>query len=185
MTSSEDKMTSTEDRSIEEESFDETSDISKLNWRTPMSAPDYGPTPRQRQPGEHLWAIRKDGQQVECELRDHGEWGVEVQVYREREFLYGRRWPTRALALAEATESGSKTAASSWRERRAGMAEDNSKSLDILGIKPIADAVNTVTRDAVEGAAAFLSRICLPAAEEYGLLLPDSDQSTPRRSWIE
>jgi hypothetical protein len=28
--------------------------------------------------------------------------GVEVQVYREREFLYGRRWPTRALALEEA-----------------------------------------------------------------------------------
>jgi hypothetical protein len=27
---------------------------------------------------------------------------VEVQVYREREFLYGRRWPSRALALEEA-----------------------------------------------------------------------------------
>jgi hypothetical protein len=29
---------------------------------------------------------------------------VEVQVYREREFLYGRRWATRALALEEADE---------------------------------------------------------------------------------
>jgi hypothetical protein len=29
---------------------------------------------------------------------------VEVQVYREREFLYGRRWTTRALALEEADE---------------------------------------------------------------------------------
>jgi hypothetical protein len=28
--------------------------------------------------------------------------GREVQVYREREFLYGRRWATRALALEEA-----------------------------------------------------------------------------------
>jgi hypothetical protein len=29
-----------------------------------------------------------------------GAW--EVQVYREGEFLYGRRWATRALALDEA-----------------------------------------------------------------------------------
>jgi hypothetical protein len=60
------------------------------------------PRRRARKPREHLWAIRKDGQQLDCELRDHGEWGVEVQIYREREFLYGRRWPTRALALEEA-----------------------------------------------------------------------------------
>jgi hypothetical protein len=31
----------------------------------------------------HLWAIRKKGQQLDCELRDHGEWGVEVQIHRE------------------------------------------------------------------------------------------------------
>ena len=40
------------------------------------------------------------------------------------------------------------------------------KSLDILGIKPVADSVNRLTRAAVDGASAFLSRICLPAAEE-------------------
>ena len=51
-----------------------------------------------------LWAIRKDGRQLDCELRDRGPWGVEVQVYRERESLYGRRWATRALALEEADE---------------------------------------------------------------------------------
>jgi hypothetical protein len=27
-----------------------------------------------------------------------------VQIYREREFLYGRRWPTSALALEEADD---------------------------------------------------------------------------------
>jgi hypothetical protein len=53
------------------------------------------------------------------------------------------------------------------------MAEHDSKSLDILGIKPIADSVNRVTRAAVDGASAFLSRICLPAAEELGLLFRD------------
>jgi hypothetical protein len=53
------------------------------------------------------------------------------------------------------------------------MEEKDSKSLDILGIKPIGDSVNTIVKGTVEGAAAFLSRICLPAAEEFGLLLKD------------
>lgn len=43
------------------------------------------------------------------------------------------------------------------------------KSLDILGIKPLADSINTVTKGAVDGAAAFLSKLCLPAVEEMGL----------------
>jgi hypothetical protein len=47
------------------------------------------------------------------------------------------------------------------------------KSLDIFGLKPIADSVNTVTKGAVDGASSFLGRICLPAAEEFGLLLRD------------
>lgn len=53
------------------------------------------------------------------------------------------------------------------------MTDETPKSLDILGIKPIADSINTLTSAAVDGARAFLSRICLPAAEEFGLLLRD------------
>lgn len=53
------------------------------------------------------------------------------------------------------------------------MSDSNNKSLDVLGIKPVGDAVATVTKATVDGAAAFLSRICLPAAEEFGLLLQD------------
>ena len=52
------------------------------------------------------------------------------------------------------------------------MTESN-KSVDILGVKPVANAIEAVTKGAVDGAAAFLSRICLPAAEEFGLLLRD------------
>jgi hypothetical protein len=59
--------------------------------------------PRQPRVGEHLWAVRKDGRQLDCELRDHGEWGGGAGL-PQREFLYGRRWPTRALALEEADE---------------------------------------------------------------------------------
>jgi hypothetical protein len=70
----------------------------------PFYAPDDKSALRESQPGEHLWKMRKDGQQLDRELRDHGSWGVEVQIFREREFLYGRRWAGRALALEEAAE---------------------------------------------------------------------------------
>src|SRR2546425_1560401 len=53
------------------------------------------------------------------------------------------------------------------------MSDKESKSIDVLGMKPVADAVSHVTKAAVDGASAFLSRICLPAAEELGLLLQD------------
>jgi hypothetical protein len=48
-----------------------------------------------------------------------------------------------------------------------------SKSLDLLGIKPAAQAVDRATEATIQGASAFLSRICLPAAAEFGLLLKD------------
>ncbi|MCF8109848.1 MAG: hypothetical protein K9J85_00005 [Desulfobacteraceae bacterium] len=53
------------------------------------------------------------------------------------------------------------------------MSEDKDPSLDILGIKPIGESIKTVTEGSGRGAAAFLSRICLPAAKEFGLLLRD------------
>ena len=62
----------------------------------PLYAPDRKVAPHQPR------AIRKNGRQLDCELRDHGGWGVEMRVYREGKFLYGRRWATGALALAEA-----------------------------------------------------------------------------------
>lgn len=50
---------------------------------------------------------------------------------------------------------------------------DNDRSLDILGIKPIGDSVAHATKATVDGASSFLAKICLPAAEEFGLLLQD------------
>ncbi|RAK61517.1 hypothetical protein DJ021_17775 [Phenylobacterium hankyongense] len=46
-------------------------------------------------------------------------------------------------------------------------------SFDVLGIKPLGDAALVVTKASTDGAGAFLSRICLPAAEEFGFLLQD------------
>lgn len=52
--------------------------------------------------------------------------------------------------------------------------DDNKEgSQDILGIKPIANSIEKLTDAAIKGASAFFSRICLRAAEEYGLLLRD------------
>ena len=54
-----------------------------------------------------------------------------------------------------------------------GLVVSTEKGLDIFGVKPIAEAVSKLTSGVIDGAAAFLSRICLPAAEEFGLLLRD------------
>jgi len=53
------------------------------------------------------------------------------------------------------------------------MSEDRTTSVDVLGLKSYGDAVNTAVKGTVEGAGAFLSRICLPVAEELGLLFRD------------
>jgi hypothetical protein len=44
---------------------------------------------------------------------------------------------------------------------------------DVFGVGPVAEAGKRVVDSTINGAAAFLSRICLPAAEEFGLLLKD------------
>jgi hypothetical protein len=53
------------------------------------------------------------------------------------------------------------------------MDENPNKSVDLFGVKPLADAANVATTRTFDAAAAFLRRICLPAAEEFGLLLRD------------
>jgi hypothetical protein len=68
----------------------------------PFYAANRTTEPRQPRTGEHIWAIEKNGRHVACELRDDGAAGVELQVHRERELLYGRRFATRALALEKA-----------------------------------------------------------------------------------
>jgi hypothetical protein len=53
------------------------------------------------------------------------------------------------------------------------MAESGSSGLDVLGIKPVATAIEKVTTAAVDGFTASVSVICRPAAEEFGLFLKD------------
>ena len=53
------------------------------------------------------------------------------------------------------------------------MERPENTSVDIFGIKPIGNAIEHVTKTTVDGMAAFLGRICNPAAEEVGHLLQD------------
>lgn len=54
------------------------------------------------------------------------------------------------------------------------MAEnEQDNSLDVLGVKPIGKALEHASKETVNGGKNFLSKICMPAAEEFGLLLKD------------
>jgi hypothetical protein len=53
------------------------------------------------------------------------------------------------------------------------MSDHNDKSLDILGVKPVAEALSHATKAGIDGASSFLAKICMPAAEEFGYLLQD------------
>ena len=68
----------------------------------------YDATPRPQPkstPGELQWSVRKrDLTVISCELRDNGSAGVEVQLLRDGEWFYGRRYPTRESALVEVDE---------------------------------------------------------------------------------
>lgn len=50
---------------------------------------------------------------------------------------------------------------------------DSHKGGDALGLRPFGEATKILAQGAVDGAGAFLGRICLPAAEEFGLFLRD------------
>lgn len=47
------------------------------------------------------------------------------------------------------------------------------KSIDVFGVKPLAKAVEKASERTVDGISSFFGAICMPAAEEFGLLLRD------------
>ena len=74
------------------------------DWYSPNHVP---PTPRTKpRPGELLYEFwrESDHRLIRCELRYHGEWGVEAQIYEGDWFRSGHRFPTRAEAVAWAEE---------------------------------------------------------------------------------
>jgi hypothetical protein len=76
-------------------------------------------TPRSN-PGEHLWSLLKDIVRYRLELRDHERKGAgcELQLFRNNEFIRGRRFKNRALAIAEADALHDTLKAQGWIGRR-------------------------------------------------------------------
>jgi hypothetical protein len=59
------------------------------DWFKPKPSP---PPPREPKPRRHLWTIEKDWHFYRCELVLHEEGGTEAQIFRDGEFMVGRRF---------------------------------------------------------------------------------------------
>jgi len=71
----------------------------------PFYAPNAKPLPpRKPRPGEPLFSFVRGHDRFACELRYHGEWGVEAQFLKNEELLIGRRFDLRAQAVRWAEE---------------------------------------------------------------------------------
>jgi hypothetical protein len=71
----------------------------------PFYSPHCEPlSARKPRAGEPLWSARKEHRQFDCELRYHGEFGVEAQILKDGELLYARTFPLRELAVAWGTD---------------------------------------------------------------------------------
>jgi hypothetical protein len=78
-------------------------------WNAPR------PEPRKPMVGEHLWSMRKGDKRIDAELCDQGAYGIEVQLWCRGQFLYGRRWASRALAVADADDKRRELEREGWR----------------------------------------------------------------------
>ena len=61
--------------------------------------------------------MRKQARSVDAKLRYYTEdvgGGVEVQFFHDGDFMYGRRWPTRELAIREADEKRQELERAGW-----------------------------------------------------------------------
>jgi hypothetical protein len=57
------------------------------DWYNPIARPPA----RQPTPREHIWSLRKNVHQIDCELRFHGEsYGWEVQFLERGELMVSR-----------------------------------------------------------------------------------------------
>ena len=55
--------------------------------------------PRLARVREPLWAVKFESQLMTCELRYHGTHGVEYRLFHNNEFVKGRGFATRELAV--------------------------------------------------------------------------------------
>jgi hypothetical protein len=74
------------------------------------------PPPTKPREGEPVWTMTKGARHLTCELRYHGEYGVEALVLLDGELYVGRRFPTRAQALDEASAMHAACVEHGWQD---------------------------------------------------------------------
>jgi hypothetical protein len=65
--------------------------------------------------------LRRGGDRIAAELLDHGDSGVELQLFRNGEFFYRRRHLTRGIAEVEARGCRRTYEADGWIATRAAI----------------------------------------------------------------
>jgi hypothetical protein len=65
----------------------------------PFYSPNYVALPRKPRPAEPLFSFQRGSRLICCELRYHGEFGVEAQFLKDGELFFSRRFDTRAQAV--------------------------------------------------------------------------------------
>ncbi len=63
---------------------------------------------------QHVWSMLREGRQMDCELRYHGDYGVEVRVSDRGEFAFSRLFRAPELAIAEAYEQRERLERRGW-----------------------------------------------------------------------
>ena len=70
----------------------------------PFYSPTYKPPPpKPVQSGERLFEFLRGHDRFHCELRNHGEYGIEAQFFQNDELFVSRRCDTRVQAVEWAT----------------------------------------------------------------------------------
>jgi hypothetical protein len=81
----------------------------------PVHAQDRAPAPQgAAKPGEHVWTVQRSGEARRGELRSHGQWGAEFQLFANGTFVYGRQYLTRDEALARAEDERKALLRNGW-----------------------------------------------------------------------
>ncbi len=80
---------------------------------------DVVPPARKPRSPEILFTFQKGARVISCELRYHGEFGVEAQFLEDGELFYSRRFDTRAQAVqwAELEREAQRKEASGFTDR--------------------------------------------------------------------
>ena len=83
-----------------------------------LHAPTQARTPKA---GEHVWSLRKNGRQTNCDLILHGEsYGWECQCLHNGVLASGQRYALREAAVAEADAQRQRLTKDGWERLNAG-----------------------------------------------------------------